>query len=162
MKQPRGYSCQIIGSALFFIVLGTVFIAAGLFGRAETQQRSWGWQILSLFLGFSAGFLLIEVAVRHSKRHFNEAVARRERALGRPLSLEERERIKETMLSTTPERKDSPGFNFPLMRLVVEILLLTVPAIILLGFLVAVGAFGIGLGVAVLLTVLTRRYLEHF
>jgi hypothetical protein len=160
MKRRKGYSVQLIGGAFFFIVLGGFFVTVGLWGTVDAQQGRL-IKILAAFLSISVGFLLVEIGIRRTKRRFREAVTKREKELGRSLSFEEREVIKGIMSTSSSTHSQGPRFNYPLMRLVAEILLLMVPAIILLGYLVTLGAFGIGAGIALVLAELTKRTLPH-
>jgi hypothetical protein len=151
MEQHAGYAIKLklLGGASFFIILGSISVVGGLFRSADSQWQQWTRVI--------AVFLLIEIRVRRWVRRLNEAIARRERELNRSLSLGEREEMKETMRAAVPSSKVSFSSNFPLLRFVTQILLVTIPAIVLLGVVAAVGAFFAGAGLALLMTVLIRN-----
>jgi hypothetical protein len=158
MEQHAGYAIKLklLGGASFFIILGSISVVGGLFRSADSQWQQWT-RVIAVFVSFGGGFLLIEIRVRRWVRRLNEAIARRERELNRSLSLGEREEMKETMRAAVPSSKVSFSSNFPLLRFVTQILLVTIPAIVLLGVVAAVGAFFAGAGLALLMTVLIRN-----
>lgn len=160
MKQRKRYSISAIGIAGLFIVLGSIFMAIGLGDAPSLQVQKW-IKMASALLGFGGGYLFMDMGLRQTQRRFNESVAKQEKELGRLLSLEEREKIKKAIRTAVPDSKDSPGFGHPLVRLVARILIVTVPAIILMGVVAAVGAFLAGLGMAILVAELTKRTLDH-
>jgi hypothetical protein len=160
MKQRNGHSIQLIVVALLSIAFGIFFVREGLLDTAGSQgaQRA---KIMAAFLSCSGVFLFLERETRRAQRRFNESVVTRERKLGRPLSSDEREEIKDAMRASIPDSSDSPGFGHPLVRLVARILIVTVPTVALMGVMAVIGACAVGFGAAILSAELNKRSLHH-
>jgi hypothetical protein len=160
MKLHKLQSVFAVGVACFLIVFGTVAAADGLLEVANSQRELW-MKMGAALLSFSGGYLLVEGGVRRVAQRFNEAVARHEQELGHSLQTEEREAIKKVIRSSASDSRGILRFNHPLVRIVTRILLVTMPTVILVGVLVAGGAFIAGLGLALLVAELTKRLLHH-
>jgi hypothetical protein len=160
MRESNGPSFQIIAGLLFLMSLGVAFVVIGLWG-VENVQNGWWIKGPIAFLSFIGGFLLVEAGLRKVRHRYDMAVARQEQELGRPLSIKELKDLKRNLFNSSIKHRNGPYFSYPLMRLLVEVLLLTVPAVILLGYLVALGAFGIGASTAMLVAELTGQSLDQ-
>lgn len=147
----------LAGVAFFFIALGSLFAITTLMETVEPQWKQWA-RIAVAFISFVAGFISIEMVMRISTQRFEEAFAKREGELGRPLSPKEREAVKE--ITHAAMINQGPSFNAPLAQLMARISVIIIPAILLKMIITAGGAFFTGFGVALLFNALTGRVLD--